>query len=994
MRTAGGGVAVIGMSGRFPGAASVPRLWQNLLAGEESLARFSGAQLAEAGVPEEVYRHVDYVPVRGILADVDLFDAELFGIAPREAEIMDPQHRILLECAWEAVESAGYTGRDRRVGVFVGTSINTYLWRHLLAVPRLERELGLLPLVLGNEKDHAACRIAYRMGLLGPAVAVQTACSTSLAAVHLACQSLLRGECDMALAGGVTLQLPQNSGYLYDRNGIASPDGHCRAFDANAHGTVGGNGAGLVLLKPLSQALADDDLIHAVILGSAMNNDGGRKAGYSAPSMAGQAEAIRMALDAAGATADTIGYVETHGTGTELGDGIEIAALTEAFRADTDRTSYCGVGSVKPNVGHLDAAAGVTGLIKGVLAVREGVMPPSINCTEPNPAIPWKRGPFFVCTEVRPWPDEQLPRRCGVSSFGIGGTNVHVIVEQPPARRSRAPRPGGAELVLVSGRNEAAARAVSAKLADHVERPPDETPADLELADVAFTSRVGRTALPWRAHVVADRAPALPAALRAVTPRAAGRGAVAVFMFPGQGAQYAGMAREPYDQFPRFRQEVDACAEILRPLLGLDLRELLCGTPSDERTTQLTHTRLAQPALFTVSYALARQLVAWGVRPRTMIGHSVGEYVAACLAGAFSVADGLRLVAARGELMARVPGGGMLTVLAAPERVARYLRAGLEIAAVNAPGNTVVAGENDRIDQLRGRLLADGVTARRLRVSHAFHSAMMEPIMGEFWRVAERVHYRPLRTRVMSNTTGDVMPPNGGCSARYLTEHLRRPVLFSAALRRVLAGSPHAVLIEVGPGRTLAALALMHNEAQDTQVVSTMPGPTDRVSARWRLFDALGTAWSAGVPIDWAAVDDGRVAGRTTLPTYPFQRRRFWISAAPAVAATAGADDAVVTQDEGHSATEAGVPPAGTFHPDEVESTVRSLWEQLLGVTAPGPEDNFFALGGDSLLGVRLVAAMKTRLGVSVELSDLLEAVTVRQQTEKIVGVMSGGSDA
>ncbi|MEV6328795.1 beta-ketoacyl synthase N-terminal-like domain-containing protein [Streptomyces sp. NPDC051909] len=978
-------IAVIGLAGRFPGAAGAAELWDNLVAGRESLTRLTDERLAAAGVPLADRSSPDYVPVRGLLDGVELFDSELFGYSAREAELTDPQQRLLLECAWEALEDAGHGGFDGRGGVFAGTGVNGYLLRHVLSGPRGQDPSELLQVVIGNEKDHAATRIAYKLGLSGPALTVQTACSTSLVAVHLAAQSLLNGECDLALAGGASVQLPQESGYLHTRHGILSPDGHCRPFDRDAHGTVVGSGVGLVVLKRLDEALADGDRVHAVILGSAINNDGARKIGYTAPSTAGQTEVVRAALRTARVDPATIGYVEAHGTGTELGDGIEVAALTEAYRDSTAESGYCALGSVKANVGHLDAAAGVTGLIKAVLAVREGVIPPSINCAQPNPQIDWEDSPFFVNTALRPWPAGSTPRRAGVSAFGVGGTNAHVVLEQAPAAEPAPEAPAGPHLMIASAHTEKALRTRAETLAAHV-RPAGATP----VADVCHTLRTGRAVLPWRTFAVATESAELGDRLARSLPRRAARGVNLGFLFPGQGSQYPDMAAGLYRALPTFREVFDECAELLAAESGVHLRPLLLEAGDDaESAARLRRTALAQPAVFVTEYALARQLGEWGLRPRTMLGHSIGEYAAACLAGAVGLPDALRLVAVRGRLMDALPVGRMLAVLAAEETVAPLLRGDVSVAAVNGPQAVVVAGPPEAVDELAAELAARGVTARPLQVSHAFHTAMMDPVLADFRREASTVAYRRPRTRILSNLTGAVVREY---SADYWTEHLRRPVRFADGLGRMLAAA-NPFLLEVGPGRALTSLVRAQGGAVDLDCVPTMPRSGERGLAHETLLTAVGEAWAAGAEVDWQAFGPSR-RRRVPLPAYPFQRRRHWLDSSVPQADARTEMPAQPPAEQHTVGRPADEPPAGSGAEAGLEASVRAVWQRLLGNVPVLPDSDFFVLGGDSLLSVRLIGILHREHEVEMSLQDVLDHPTFASQVEHVARLTGRPSSA
>ncbi|HEX5656174.1 MAG TPA: type I polyketide synthase, partial [Polyangiales bacterium] len=678
-------IAIIGMAGRFPGAANVAALWRNLCAGEESIARPSEPELRAAGVPAEMLARPDYVRASAPLADADQFDAAFFGYSEQAAAQLDPQHRQFLECAFETFESAGLDPArlDSRVAVYAGSSLNGYLFHVLPRTGRVESAQDMAAL-LALDKDFLATRVSYKLDLRGPSVAVQTACSTSLVAVHLACQSLLLGECELALAGGVSISVPQQVGYLHQPGGIASPDGHCRAFDAAAQGTVAGSGVGVVLLKRLDDALADGDPIVAVIKGSAINNDGRGKAGFTAPSVAGQARAVRDAHEAAGVTADSIVYLEAHGTGTPLGDPIEVAALTRAFRTSSERTQYCALGSLKTNLGHLDAAAGVAGLIKAALVLKHRRVPASLHYRAANPAIDFASSPFFVAAQACELRGAH-PLRAGVSSFGIGGTNAHVVLEEAPVA-ALSPERFPAVLHL-SARSPEKLVMLREAVADELERSP------LRVTDLAHTLAHGRRAFAQRwARRVDSRAEAI-ALLRAGGEAVNAReGRPVAFLFPGQGSQQVAAGRALYERDDVFREQLDRCAS----WLDFDLRALLFPAPGQLRAAQaqLDDTAYTQPATFALSYALARTMIALGVAPCALLGHSVGEYVAACLAGTLTLPDAIGLVSLRGKLMQRAPEGAMLAVAAAPERLAAFLDESVELAAINAPARCVIAGRD------------------------------------------------------------------------------------------------------------------------------------------------------------------------------------------------------------------------------------------------------------------------------------------------------------
>jgi acyl transferase domain-containing protein/acyl carrier protein len=881
------GIAIIGMTGRFPGAASVAELWLNLCGARESISFFAEEELVAAGVDPDLVRRLDYVRARGTLRDVERFDAEFFGINPREADIIDPQQRLFLQCAWEAFEQAGYAPLTYRglAGVFAGVGASSYVF-DIHANRELWQSVGGYQIGLGNDKDHLSTRVSYKLNLRGPSVTVQTACSSSLVAVTLACESLLTFQCDLALAGGSSISVPQTSGYLYEEGGILSPDGHCRAFDAAAQGTVSGNGVGVVVLKRLTDAVADGDTISAVIKGWAVNNDGSRKAGFTAPSVDGQAAVIMTAHANAGVTADTIGYVEAHGTGTALGDPVEVAALTQAFRATTDRQGFCALGSVKTNIGHLDAAAGVTGLIKAAMALQHRELPPSLHFSQPNPAIDFANSPFYVQSHLSPWPQGDTPRRAGVSSFGVGGTNAHAVLEEAPTPLATAStRP--AHLVLLSAKTGAALQSMTSNLATHFRQQPA-----LPLADVAFTLQEGRCRFPHRralvAHDLAEAARLLESlpSERVLTTIQELTDRPIAFLFPGQGAQYPAMARGLYEQEPRFREQVDRCCELLSPHLGQDLRRVLF--PAEEQSEQAAHaleqTALAQPALFTIEYALAQLWSAWGIRPNAMLGHSIGEYVAACLAGVFTLEEALALVAARGRLLQELPPGAMLAVPLAESELRPLLGPALALAAVNGPALSVVSGPEEAVAELNGRLTAQGLTTTRLRTSHAFHSSMLDPILEAFHQQVKRVRLRAPQLSYISNVTGTWADASVTDPAYWVT-HLRQTVRFSDGLAELLQDQER-VLLEVGPGTTLSTLARQHPARRSEQaIIAAGRHPRDQQPDLDVLMLALGQLWLAGASLDWAGVAAPERRQRLPLPTYPFERAWHWLTSPDRLAA-------------------------------------------------------------------------------------------------------------
>ncbi|GHG93821.1 non-ribosomal peptide synthetase/type I polyketide synthase [Streptomyces lanatus] len=866
-----GAVAVVGMSLRVPGARTLDDFWRNLRDGVESIRTFTDEELLAAGLTPGELDRPGLVKAFGALDDIAGFDAAFFGFSPREAQLLDPQHRVFLECAWEALEHAGCPGDgdDTVTGVYAGVGESSYLLRNLLAQDGLVERIGAFQTSLGNDKDFMPTRVSYKLNLRGPSVSVQTGCSTSLVAVHMACQALAGGECDVALAGGATVVADQDRGYRYEEGGVVSPDGHCRAFDVGASGAVPASGAGVVVLKRLEDALADGDVIHAVIRGSAINNDGARKVGFTAPSVDGQADVITEALDVSGTDPATVSYVEAHGTGTPLGDPIEVTALNSAF-AGTGAGDRCALGSVKTNIGHLDTAAGVVGLIKTVLALKARELPPTLHHTAPSPRLGLDEGPFHVNAELTPWRGETL--RAGVSSFGIGGTNAHVVLEEAP-KRPAATGGSGPRLLPLSAATPTALDTVAANLAAHLRAHPDE-----RLDEVAHTLQSGRRALPYRRFVVTgDTEEAASALLPGPGTRVTETDRSTVFAFSGQGTQRIGMGRALYEHEPVFRAEVDHAAEILLPFLGRDIRELLY--PAEDRRdaalTAISSTRYAQPALFVVEFALAKLWMSWGVKPTAMLGHSLGELVAACLAGVMAPRDALRLVAERGRLMQEAAPGAMAAVPLPEAEIVALLTGELALAAVNGPRECVVSGPAAAIEAFEALLAEREVTVKRLRTSHAFHSTMMDAAATAFEAAVAGVRLAPPAVPVASNVTGTWLTDRQATSPRYWARQLLSAVRFDDCLRTVRECD--AVLLEIGPGQVLTGLARAATEGRGA--VASLPTAAEDGDARREMLAAAGELWCQGVAIDWPTLPGDTPARRTVLPTYPFEHGRHWVDA-------------------------------------------------------------------------------------------------------------------
>lgn len=971
-------IAIVGMAGRFPGAEDIEAFWRNLCAGQESIRIFAPDEL-DPSIPRAMIDDPAYVRARGVLDNVDRFDAAFFGIPPLEAQLMDPQHRLFLETAWHALEHAGYVpdSAPGRIGVFGGMYNATYYRHHVQPRPDLIARFGELPTMLANEKDYLTSRVAYKLGLDGPAVSVHTACSTSLVATVMAMDSLRSGQCALALAGGVAVTCPPNSGYLYQEGSMASVDGHTRTFDADAAGTVFSDGVAMLALRRLSDAVADGDTVYAVLLGGAVNNDGAERASFTAPNPAGQAMVIAMAHDAAGIDARSVSYVEAHGTATPIGDPIEVAGLTRAFRRHTDDRGFCGIGSLKSNVGHLVTAAGAAGLIKTALALHRETLPPTIGYARPNPQIDFESSPFVPQAALQAWPRTAQPRRAGVSAFGFGGTNAHVVLQEAPLAPAAAPSLRPLQLLTLSARTPEALATLSQRMATYLDNVDT---AALPLADLAHTARIGRRAFAYRRSVVAaDHAEAarLFAAENAANTTAVSDAREVAFMCPGQGAQYPAMGRGLYAAEPAFREAYDACCAVLATQMDIgaatadDVRDLFFSDAADV----LTATQITQPAVFALEYALARLWISWGVQPQALIGHSVGEFVCAALAGVMSLADALSLVALRGKLMQAQPAGSMLSVRLSAAAIAPYLDDAVELAAENSPNLCVVAGPTPDIERLEARLASEGVVAKRLVTSHAFHSAMMQPVVAPMQAQLQAITLHAPHTPILSTVTGDWLSDAEACDPRYWAEHLRWPVRFAPAASRLL-DDPNRLLIEVGPRGTLATLAKQcAPKGRSGTVAIASLGDTD-INESASLAQALGQAWTLGVAPDWHAYVAHEARRRVPLPGYPFARDRHWVEAVASTANVVGAAPVAL-----HVVEPANVvAPAPSAPEDPVEASdtlprLIALIEDVSGFEIADAETGtpWLELGLDSLALTQLALQLQRAFQVKVTFRQIME---------------------
>jgi len=999
-------VAIIGMAGRFPGAEDVDHFWDNLVNGTESIADLDEQTLRNAGVDPDTFSKQDFVRREGVISGVDMFDAAFFGISPKDAMWMDPQQRILLETAYQALDHAGYGFRDAgcRVGVFAGVGANHYLADRESAQHLLDSEK--LQIHILNSRDFTATRIAYKLNLTGPSLSVQTACSTSLVAVHLACQSLRSNDCDMALAGGASISLPNGKGYLYQQGHILSPDGHCRAFDAKAQGTVRGSGAAVVVLKRLSDACRDGDYIWAVIKGTAVNNDGAAKVGFTAPSADGQAAAILAALSDADVSADTISYVEAHGTGTYLGDPIEVSGLTKAFRSHTGRKQFCAIGSVKTNIGHLDTAAGATGLIKLATMLDKGIIPANLHLDKPNPNIDFEESPLFVNETCTAWSKGDAPRRGGVSSFGIGGTNAHAVLEQAPPRTREQ---GGRRLHVfpVSGASRSALTEMLRQLAGFMRRSDMQHHA----ANIAYTLQKGRAALRYRTSFVgsdlAELADQVDQARKqeSASPEVSTSEHPIVFMFSGQGGQQVAMAREIYEQESVFRSAIDECAMWMKEFAHVDFRPLLYREGKSDTELPPELEAIIQPVIFATQYAMAKLFVSWGIIPAAVIGHSIGEYAAAHLAGIISLPDAIRLTLIRGRLSSRVPAGGIVAVGLSPEELQPHWNENLSLAARNGPRQCVVSGAAAEIAAFHERLEAKSIASKRIRASHAVHSALLDPILPEFGLHAEQFALHAPQIPFMSTVTGDWLEGEAPL-ANYWVRNLRETVQFHLAFDR-LVQSGHDVFIEMGPGAALTRHSRQFKASgglSSPVAFSALPGRDRGQADHATLLKTLGSLWTCGVYVDWSALHCPHPPQRIPLPPYPFDRKSYWVH-------TAALNMGKIASERWDTGERAG--------PEESRSTIvtdisaeatldhqiAAVYRDILGLDEVTSTDSFFDLGGDSLSALSVINVIEKLIGEKVAVSLLLEhqtpralaialGKTGRNEVRTLVPIQTGGMRA
>jgi acyl transferase domain-containing protein/thioesterase domain-containing protein len=971
-------VAIISMAGRFPGANDLNTFWNNIKNSQESISHFSDKQLRRARIDNELINNPNYAKAKGVIEDIELFDAHFFAYSPHEASIMDPQQRLFLELCWQALEKAGYCAEkyDGQIGVFAGTGTSTYLYNNLLGNKDYVNAFNSDEIIIANDSAYLSTRISYKLNLTGPSLNINTACSTSLVAIATAYKQLVNYDCDMALAGGVAIFLPQIAGYFYQEGGIPSKDGHCRAFDATASGTALSGGAGVVLLKRWEDAVKDGDHIEAVIIGAAINNDGSDKVGFTAPSVFGQAHCITEAIRSSEINPETIELIEAHGTGTSLGDLIEIAALAKVFSAKTYVKQFCAIGSVKTNIGHASEAAGVAGLIKVVYALKDKVLPPSLNFNKPNPNIDFEKTAFYVNTKLQPWKKHKdHPRRAGVSSFGIGGTNAHVIIEEVEAKKqSNNSRP--IQMLMLSAKTSTALDKATTNLREALPHN--------NLADIAFTLQVGRKDFNHRRAIICkDTKEELAELSYEYKPENRPN---LVFMFSGQGNQYPNMGLGLYKTEPVFTESVNECCDILLSYLGIDFRNLLYPKPEKEKyaAEQLKKTQFTQPVLFIIEYALAKLFMSWGIKPSAVMGHSIGEYMAGYIAGVFSLHDALILSANRGKLIGQLETGTMLAVALPENEVVPLLGKDVFLSAVNSPKWCVISGTHNAVQKFTKKIkstYASKIRLVALHTSHAFHSAMMEPMLKKFSVLFKNIDRNSAQIPFFSTVTGKEISPDELKNPDYWVNHIRDTVRFSGAIQKVFT-KKYNILLELGPGNTLASLAKSHPHDANVAILSSLPSEKiftrDDKKTSKLTHEALANLWLRGIDIDWHGFYKHEKRRRVPLPTYPFERQRYWIEPSAAKTKTQKAFTLIKTE---NSAYEHKTKP--TEH--SVITTLKDVFKEVLGLQNLSINDNFFDLGGHSLLALRLIARIEESFDLRMPLSIIYQSKTVAALAKLII---------
>jgi amino acid adenylation domain-containing protein/FkbH-like protein len=1006
----GNDIAIIGMAGRFSGVSNIDEFWEAISSGKETITYYTKEELINKGVQKTLIDNKDYVLANGNIESADKFDSTFFGITPREADYMDPQHRVFLETCYEALENAGYTSEkyQGQIGVFAGCGMNNYLVKNLFQHPESLRSIGEFLTIQNNNSDYLTTRVSYKLNLTGPSIDIQTACSTSLVAIHIACQNLAGHNCDIALAGGVFIQVPHAEGYMYEQGGIFSRDGHCRPFDSEADGTLFGEGSGVVVLKRLDDAIRDCDTISCIIKGSAINNDGSAKVGYMAPSVNGQVAVISKAIANAGISPETISYIETHGTGTKLGDPIEVNALSHVFKNSSDNNTFCSLGSVKANIGHLDASAGVAGVLKVVMMLKNKKLPPLVNYKGPNPELALKDTPFYFNTTLKDWPSDNGPRRAGISSFGIGGTNAHCILEEAPEPDKKASA-GIYHLLPVTAKTSSALKKLEQNISLHI------LDSGQDIADIAYTLQQGRIHYKHRSLLFYKKVPGNETPLKMSDSDNGGIPELfnpgVVFMFTGQGSQYAGMAKDLYNEFSSFRNIVDKANLFLKENFDLDIIKYILHDTNISHQEKINQTAVAQPLLFTIQYAIARLLGEFGIKPDAMLGHSIGEYSAAAISGVFEFEDALKLVAWRGKLMQVQKPGAMLSVQLPHNKLLPYISEKVNLSLMNAPEINVLSGDIQDIDEVHKRLVIDypDILLTKLKTSHAFHSYMMEPVLGPFREILKTVKFGESTIPVISNKTGYWAGPGDLSVAEYWTDQIRSTVNFVDGVQELLK-QENTYFIEVGPGSTIATLLSQYNSnGKKIKISSTVRHPKKKLNDIAVFLKAVSQAWVSGVNFDWLSFYKDEKRYRVPLPTYPFDRKRHWIDPmtpfnyftelagrthlSDSESEETDSNEVVVIENsislhERPSMDNEYISPVS-----DLEKAIVKIWEDLLGIKGIGLDDDFFYLGGHSLLASQVINRVSEKFHIKLPIESLFSSPTIKGLISKIESAIPSGID-
>lgn len=981
-------IAVIGMDLKVPGADNTEKFWKNICEGKEALTYFTDEELLAAGVTEEELADENYKKCAFVLDDVKSFDAPFFGFTPKEATLMDPQQRMLLESAWKVMEKSGYTADeyDGSVGVFVGTGTSKYLLKNIMTNYNLDHSKDIRQIWMGNDVNYASTIISYKLNLKGPSVNVQTACSTSLTAVVLACQSLLNYQCDMAIAGGCSIALPQRVGYLYQNGEVLSKDGHCRPFDKDGTGTLSGSGAAVVMLKRLEDAIEDSDNIICVIKGSAYNNDGNAKVGFTAPSVEGERNAIKCAQVLSEVEEETITYIETHGTATPLGDPIEIQALSEAFREGTDKKNFCALGAVKANIGHLDCAAGTAGMIKTCLMLQNQKLVPLINFKEENPNLNLGNTPFYVNTKLKQWEPECKIRRAGVSSFGIGGTNVHLVLEEAVDER-KTESGKKCHLLTWSARTKAAFDKIKEQLVEFL-----ETNTEQDYRNLLYTMNVGRKKMQYRGSIVCESKEELVTKLKDsmyFVKTEKDKESDIVFMFPGQGSQYINMARDLYEQYPYYKQTMDECLNLLKTKHHYDLTKMLLNDTPDESALLINETEHTHVAIFVVEYCMAKLLIHYGIKPKVILGHSIGEYAGACIAGVFSLEDGLKLMVNRGKIIQALPKGRMLYVNASEEQVAEFIGPQVSLSLINTDKRVVLSGEENAIKEVMEQI-GDRYKCKMLHTSHAFHSSMMKEAAAPFRNLLASVTINQPEILFLSNVTGGFVKEEL-TNADYWVHHMLDTVRFRDEVV-TLGEEEYCNFIEIGPGKTLSVF-LKENlyQKEEHVILNTIRDVNNEFSDSRFFEDFLGKAWMNGIAIDWKTYYEDESLYRISAPTYPFDEKKLWIEAKTSSVAE-GKEEQTFTEEAAVAEEEYNRPDLSCKYEapaNAVEEGLVGILEELMGIHPIGIDDNFFELGGHSLLATQFISRIKDTFEIELQIKQIMEAATIRQISEQIIDILS-----